>query len=227
MVRRVLVLLLLFAAAGAVAATAEVRVFQCRFRPAREAAAIAVPLLSTDGSLEIQPKQNTIVVNDRPDVLQRVAGALAAWDLAPAKYHVRLRLIMASNTPAPDGRGGPRIQGLGSELVGMFNFSTYEDIDSLELTASDGNTLETGLGKVYRVQMSLHSMPGDARRLQLAPFELIRREGMDKGVEVMRPMIRSSVSLKIGQTGILIAAGSEGAAKALIVILAADLEPAS
>jgi hypothetical protein len=224
--RSLLFLVVLLGALLAGSASAEIRAFLCRYHPAREAAAIAEPLLSHDGTLEIQPGQNTIVIHDRPEVLQRVAGALAAWDAAPGQYRVRLRLIMASTTPPQPGKPVPRLTGLGSELVGLFNFSSYDEIDSLEVTAGDGSTMETTIGKVYRVKMGLRAMPGNATRLRLAPFELTRREGLEKGLEVNRPVLKSTVSLKVGQTGILIAASSEGAKRALIVVLSAELETA-
>ncbi len=203
---------------------ADVRTFQCRFRPAREAAAVAEPLLSPDGSVEIQPKLNAIVVHDNAEVLQKVAGALAAWDAAPSKYSVRVRLIMATTAPPREGKPGAKLEGLGSELVNMFNFSSFEELESLELVAADGSSMDVSVGKLYRVRMSLKSIPGEAGRLRLAPFELLRREGLDKGVDVTRSLLRSTVSLKAGQTGILIAANSEGAKKALIVVLAAEPE---
>lgn len=204
-------------------AGADVRAFQCRFRQAREAAAVAGPLLSEEGSLEIQSKQNTVVVRDTPEVLKRVADALAVWDTAPATFHVRLRMIMGS-TELSTARPAQRLQGFGEELVRLFNFGSYEEIDTLDLKTSDGSTLETSIGKIYRLRMTLHRVEGDANRIQIAPFELTRREGRDKGLEVVRPILRSTVSLLAGQTGILIASRSEAAKRALIVVLAAERE---
>lgn len=208
----------------ATVAVGEVSVYQCRYRPAREAAAVAEPLLSAEGSLEIQPRLNTIVVRDRPEVLQRVAAALARWDAAPASFRVRIRLIMASTAPPPRGQPRPRLEGLGSELTGLFNFGSYQEIDTVEVSAADGSLMETSAGTVYRVRMRLRGVEGDPTRLQLAPFELARREGPGQGM-IHRSILKSTVSLQVGQTGILVATRSEEAKQALIVILAADREP--
>ena len=206
------------------AAGADVRTFMCRFHPAREAAAVAEPLLSADGSVEIQPRQNSIVVRDRSEILQRVAVALAGWDTIPGSYRVRLRLVMASTAAPKPGQPRALLTGFGAELTGLFSFASFQDVDNIEMVGSDGNVLEATAGGRYRVKVRLRVSAADPARLQLAPLEILHREGAEVGTDVVRSMLKSTVSLQTGQTGILVAAQSEQARQALVLIIMATRE---
>jgi len=94
----------------------QVRVFQLHFRPAREAALLVEPLLSPEGSVLLQPKLNAITVRDTTAVLERIAAAVATWDVAAPNYTIRLRVLLASTTPPTPGPAAPLISGVGSEL---------------------------------------------------------------------------------------------------------------
>jgi hypothetical protein len=222
--RRLIPVLALATSLLAVTVGAEVRTFLCRFHPAREAAAVAEPLLSADGSIEIQPRQNSIVVRDRAEVLQRVASALATWDTIPGSYRIRLRMVMASTAAPKAGQPRALLAGFGSELTGVFSFASFQDIDTIELVGSDGNALEASAGGRYRVKVRLRAVAGDPTRLQLAPLEILRREGAEVGTDVIRSVLKSTVSLQTGQTGILVATQSEQAKQALVLIVMAVRE---
>ncbi|MFH1175762.1 MAG: hypothetical protein V1750_00025 [Acidobacteriota bacterium] len=210
----------------AVAETREVRVFQVRFRPVREAASLVEPLLSTNGSMLLQPKLGTITVQDESEVIRRVTEALASWDVAPLSYQVRVRLVLASTTPPTPGPPGPLIEGIGSGLQKLFHFSSYQEVDTLRITAADGSTVEAAAGGRYSLRFVLRATARDPERLQLGPLEVSRRERGNDGVEVLRPLLRTTVSLRLGQTAIVGAARSEGANQALVLILWAEREVA-
>lgn len=206
------------------AADQQVRVFQLHFRPAREAALLVEPLLSTEGSVLLQPKLNAITVRDSAAVLERVAAAVAAWDVAPPSYTIRLRVLLASTTPPTPGPAAPLISGVGSELQQLFRFTSYSELDTLVVTAADGSTVEAAVADRYHVRFTVRAVPQDAERLQLAQLEFTRRVAADGGAERLQPLLRTTLTLRAGQTFVLGAARSEEANRALVLVLLAERE---
>lgn len=223
--RKVLALVLLFAAVSVCAdQPTDVRVIQLRHHMARDAAAMVEALLSSEGSVLIHPGRNTITVRDRPAITRQIAERLAAWDVEPHPFRVRVRLIMASSAPAGDDQPKARLEGFGAELTGLFRWGGFEDIDSYHVRVREGVEVETRAGGNFTVRFTLRTVPGEPERVQLAPCEVSRTVGHEHGVGLRRTLLRSAVNLQLGQTGILIASRSEEAQKALIVILAVDRE---
>lgn len=213
---------LLALASFAVATEHEVQVFQLHFRPARDAAALIEPLLSPEGSLLLQPKLNTVTVRDRREALDRVAEALASWDVAPLTYRLRVRLLLASTATPTPGPAAPLISGVGAELSQLFRYTSYQEVDTLAITAAEGTAVEAAVGERYHISFTLRAGAVDPDRIQLAHLELARRERKAEQAETLRTLLRSTVSLKLGQTLVLGAARSENANQALVLVLWAE-----
>ncbi len=218
------VALLVVTAATALAADQELRVFQLHFRPARDAAALVEPLLSADGSVLLQPSLNAITVRDSAAVLERVARALASWDVAPAAYKVRIRLLLANTDPQPPGQPAPLIEGIGSELRELFHFTNYQEVATLQVTASDGSVVELAAGDRYHLRFTVRGVPQDPDRVQLAQLQLSRRDRGANDVETLHPLVRATVTLLVKQPSVLGGARSENANQALFLVLWAERE---
>lgn len=217
-------LLLLVAVVATAGDQTEVRVIQLRHHSARDGVSLAEGMLSEEGSVLLQPRQNTLTVRDRTEVVRRIAEALAAWDVSGAAYRVRVRLVLASTTPPPPGQPKPRLTGFGSELTGVFRWGGFEEIDSLEVQAQEGTAVDIKAAQGYSVRFALRAVPSDLQRVQLVPLEVTRIEGQEHGVGLKHRMLHSTVSLQLGQTWFLVTARSEEAKRALVVIVGADRE---
>jgi hypothetical protein len=215
---------LALAAASALAAEQELRVFQLHFRPAREAAALVEPLLSAEGSVLLQPSLNAITVRDTPDVLKRVAEALASWDVTPLSYKVRVRVLLASMDPPPPGKPGPFISGIGAEISKLFHFTDYQELATLQVTAADGSLVEAAAGERYHLRFTVKGVAQDPERVQLAPLELARRDQGGDGSEVLHPLLRATVTLLLKQPSVVGGARAENANQALFLVLWAERE---
>jgi len=223
-VRWVAVCLLGVAAASWAQTVQEVRVFQLRFKPAREAAAVVEPLLSSEGSLLIQPKSNTLTVRDTPAVQKRVAEALASFDVPPETFKIRVRLILASTAPPTPGPASPLIEGVGRELAEVFRFTSYQELDTLVLAASEGATVEAQAAGKYYLKFQVRGAGQERDRVQLAGFELYRKSQNPEGGETLRLLLKTTLSLRLGQMAILGAARSEAANQALVLVFWAERE---
>lgn len=202
----------------------EVRVYQLRYRPARDAAGLVEPLLSDTGSLLLQPKSNTLTVRDERAVLDRVAKAVAVWDVPPSAYRVLLRVLLASMTAPVSGPAfGPGF-GVDDWLLKVLKYKSFEEVDALAVTAVEGTQVEASLGQQYEIRFTLRAGILDSERVILSKLQFSRREKSESGSEVLSPLLRSTVSLKLGQTGVVGAAQSEEASQALVLVLRAQRE---
>jgi hypothetical protein len=216
--------LALIACVVAAADARELRVFPIHHRPVHELAALIEPLLSADGSFTVQPKFNLITVQDDPEVLDKVAKLLAEWDVPPLSYRVRVRVLLGTTVPPTPGPPGPLISGIGADLSKVFHYTSYQDVETIQLTATEGTVVEALAGGRYHLHFVLRALPGDPNRVQFTQFEVARREQGATEAEAMRSLLRTTVSLQVGQTAIVAAARSEGASQGLILVLWAGRE---
>jgi hypothetical protein len=211
-------------AAGALAAEQELRVFQLHFRQARDAAILVEPLLSSGGSVLIQPSLNSITVRDTSEVLTRVAAVLATWDVAPPSYKVRVRVLLATTDSPPPGRAAPLISGIGAELHKLFHFTDYKEIGTIQATAADGSVVEMAVGDRYHLRFTVRGVAQDPDRVQLAQLQFARRDRGPDNVEVLHPLVRATVTLLMKQPSVLGGARAEDANEALFLVLWAERE---
>ncbi|MGE5236216.1 MAG: secretin N-terminal domain-containing protein [Acidobacteriota bacterium] len=212
---------LLVMATAAMAAQPTSQVFRLRHRTVQEAVAFIAPMLSPSGSVLIQPGNESITVRDGPDVLARVASSLAGWDVPPVSYRVRVRVFIAYSGVLVEGKQPERLPDLNIDLFRLFHFSSYLPLDDLQLVAVDGNSVETNISDRYKLRFRVSAAAQDPERLQLKPLELLRREPAPSGVEGSALVMRTVVSLTVGQVGVVAAAQSELADRALLLVMTA------
>jgi hypothetical protein len=222
--RKVAVVVLVLAAGTALAAGQELRVFQLHFRQARDGAVLVEPLLSPSGSVLLQPSLNSITVRDNAEVLKRVAEALASWDVAPPSYKIRVRVLLASTNSPPRGRASPLISGIGAGLYKLFHFTDYKEVATLQVTAADGSLVEVAAGDRYHLRFAVRGVPQDPERVQLAQLQFARRDRGPQNVEVLRPLLRATVTLLMKQPSVLGGARAEDAHQAIFLVLWAERE---
>jgi len=214
------------AAGSVLAAEQELRVFQFHFRPAREAASLVEPMLSSGGSILLQPGINAITVRDTPEVVKRVSEALASWDVAPQSYRVKVRLFLASREAQPPKTPPAPIPELGEKLYMLFPFTKYEEVAAVQVTAADGSAVETSAGDRYHLRFAVRSVPGEPDRVQLAQLQLARRSRTADNADVLSPLLRATVSLIMKEPSVIGGARSESANQAIFLVLLAEREGA-
>src|SRR5436190_8672201 len=83
-------------AAADTAKALTVRTFTFKYKDADKATAVVKPLLSTEGTISIQPGTKSVVITDRADNLKAVAKAIADFDVPPQTFHLSVRLVSAA-----------------------------------------------------------------------------------------------------------------------------------
>lgn len=221
--RAVLASLLL--ALSALSASAEQAVtVKLQHRSARDAATLVAKLLSPDGTVLVQPRTNSITVTDSPEIIGRVTSALARWDLAPRSYRITVRVVVASTADLPPGAPRPKLSGLEVELSQLFHFTSFELLDELRLVATDGSSVAATAGGRYSLRFTLRANAQTPERVQLVQLEIGRHAAESSSLDTLKPLLRTSVSLQVGQTGVVAAAPSETASRVLLLVMRAEEE---
>ena len=241
MQRVAVVALLCLVPAVAHADAESVRAFNLKHRSASQAITVVAPMLSPQGSVVLQPRQNTLVVRDTAEIVERVGAFLAKWDVGPVTYHLEIRLLLASNTqptPRPVGPhfsgpaaeavraaqtpqpGGPHFRTVEDDLRTFFHFKFFTDLDRIKIDAAEGSAVEVLVGGQYVVRFRVQPQTGFPNRVQLDGLELLHGTG-GAASAAGQPVLRTTVSLRIGQTSVIGAARSEDAERALVLVLTA------
>lgn len=226
------------------------RVFDLHYRSVAEAALVVQSMLSEEGTVTLEPRQSRLTVQDRPEVVDRIARSLAAFDLPPAHFRIRAELFEASSEPG----AGNDAAVADLKLSQVFRYSAFRRLGQAILEGEVGATARAELGEGYLVRFTV--APGDAPEGFVAPeaaSPLVRppgagrwpgADGEGRGAQAasrrirleklvlarigapggLRPqeVLRSSAVLATGQRVVLGASASETARKALVLVLQAE-----
>jgi hypothetical protein len=221
--RGVLAVPMLGLALSAQAGALEMRVFVLHHREVRDVAAVVEPMLSPEGSILLQPRQNSLTVRDNLEVLKRVAATIARWDAQAGTYRVRVSLLLALESGPAFNQRDPLLRQISSGLTKLFGFRSCAEIDTLYFTADDGNSVESSAGGGrYWVHFVLNASPEDQNRIQLTGFEVSRREPGGVVQEIKPLLDIARINLRLGQTSVVGLSRAERAPQALVVVLVAE-----
>ena len=200
-----------------------VKVFVLKYKRIEEATLLVRPLLSESGSIVLTSKINALTITDRPSVLNTIAAALAQFDVPPKGYSIAIKIIHA-RADAPAGDLSKEIGGIGNKLREVFRFNDYSLIDSVVLQGSEGDSVTSLLGGVYRVTFRIEPS-GQAPLLRLARFTLAKERPGPSGRKFAFPLYRTTLNIGLNQTMVVGASKEEASNRALILILLVQEAP--
>jgi hypothetical protein len=195
------------------------RRFVFRFRRAEEAAILIRPILSTNGSIVLQSKQNSLTVRDSNSVIERSAQALGTYDVPPRGASISVTLLKASTEPSPAAHlnVSDEIRGVGEKLKRLFNFTGYTPLDSVVVQGTEGDIVDCVIGGQYRLEFLIDST-ADEKMVRLKNLTLVRLRHEPSGNEVRREILKTSLNIPVGQTYILGIGRDEAAPGALFMV---------
>ncbi|MBK6403984.1 MAG: hypothetical protein IPF66_02500 [Holophagales bacterium] len=200
-----------------------VRVFTLRHRKAEEAFLVVRPLLTTRGSLVLQPALNALTVRDAGRAVDLAARAVEAFDVPPRAFAISVALFRA--TTAPPQRAAPtpvteQIRAVGARLKRLFSFTDYTALDEVVLQGLEGEQVSWNLGGSHRIDFLLEAGNGDdVVRLRNLVLARVRRD--ERGSETVRDVARTSINLKLREPFVLGVGREEAGSAALFLVLSA------
>jgi len=229
--RSLLFVAMLGVAIGVVTADVETisRTFTLEHAEVTEVSAAVQPLLSEAGSMTLRPKQSTIVVQDQPEVIDRVTALIEELDHLPGSYSVRFDLLEGGK-PKPFGTSDEvRVE---ERVQKMFNAATFYLLGRSTIEGVSGSPALAELGSSFQVSFHAQvaeprsSSPWGARepgtRLHLRQLVLERIQVEADGTVVTDELLRTNVQLSAKQTVYIGAGNSEDSKEVLVLIVHAE-----
>jgi hypothetical protein len=207
-----------------------VRVFHLRDNrfSMKEATAAVQPLLSENGTLTVQPYQRQLIVQDRPEVVAKVAALLDKMARSPDRYRIRVELLEATNVPVPAAERAA----VDARVSRMFRFGFFRRLGATLFEGEVGQSAVAQLSDSYRVGFVTNNLPSTedqpfgiadpGSRIHLDRLTLVRTRVDADGVQRQAEVLRTSIALSPRQRAIFGASASEGSDRALVLILEAQ-----
>ncbi len=214
-------------AAASVEEALRVYAYTLEHQPVGEALALVRPLLSSRGTVELQPGGNTLVIRDSLAALTRIVPILRQFDHAPETLRLEVQIVQAfaGQSGSPSGFVTP-LATPGSEvspalvrrLRSLLRYDAYRLHASARLDAREGEEVLYELGGAYRVGFKLGTLMSE-KRVKLHDFRITRRATTGPFAQPERRLLATNVNLWLDQTLILGLAKDESAADALMVVV--------
>jgi len=202
----------------------EARTFRVYYKALSDAADIVSPLLSDDGSLTMRKRLNTLVVQDRVSVLDRVAALLESFDLPPRNVEVTLTLFLGmvrredeESDVSSSNVMTREIRGIVETLKDFTKFHDYQPLGSRSINGLEGASVTADLTDDYRVVFTVDVV--DERR-GLVKFErvvLLRLERDPDGLETEEELYSMGMVMEMNRLRVVGAASGPDSKRALFL----------
>jgi hypothetical protein len=202
------------AAEGAKALT--VRTFTFKYKDADKATAVIKSLLSSEGTIAIQPGTKSVVVTDRADNLKNVAKAIADFDVAPQSFHLSVRLVSATRAADDAAKVPSELKDVAPKLAYM-RYNLLESEGSADIEGKEGDPGILDMPSGYRAEFKFADYDAASDSVKVNELRLSRLQ-KDQLAQLLKPM---SLNLRLGQTYVVVAMRSAQSQRALIVVLVA------
>lgn len=190
-------------------------VFSLERQSVFDALTVVRPLLSVQGSVELDPHRNTISVRDNLAALSRVATAVRAFDRENQPVRIDVSLILAETSKISPIRPSKGIApDLLDRLRQLLRFDSFSVLAESQIAAREGEAVVYEMAQGYRLNFELDTVV-DGKRIRLAGFRMVRALPGQPENE----LVRSVVNLGLDQPLILGLTRDESANRALMLVL--------
>jgi hypothetical protein len=188
--------------------------YSFRYQQAIESIALIQPLLSSRGTLELQPRSNTVVIRDSAVALGRILPVLRSYDHPRQPLRLEVMIVKASRSAV-----SPQYSGLPEELTRrlrqLLPYDTYVLNAQAALATREGEAVVYNVGEDYEVTFRLGTMMED-HRVKLSGFEVERRIS-HRAVGV--PLIHTTLNIGLDEPLCLGLARDEASREAFMIVL--------
>lgn len=195
--------------------TLSVFTYQFKHKQAEKAATAIKTLVSSEGTVAIQPATNSVVITDRAENLKNISAAIQRFDAPPQPVKLSVRLVTAGRVDG-SGSGVPdALKDVAAKLA-MLRYNSFENVGSLNVDGREGEPGILDLGSGYRADFRFGEFDPASDSIQLADFKLSKLQE-----DQLAQVYKTTLNLKVGQTLILGAARDPQSQRALMLIISA------
>jgi predicted secreted protein len=194
-----------------------VRSFTFKFKQADKAAAAIKPLLSTDGSMSIQPSSNALVVTDHAENMKAVAKMIGDFDKEPQSFRLYVRIVGATRVEGA-ARIPDDLKDVARKLA-MLPYNTYEAVGEATVQGREGDPGLIDMPSGYRAGFHFGEYDPASDSIAVKDLQISKLTGAQK--DQLTSLLKTSLNLTIGQTYILGASKAPQSQRALMIVLVA------
>ncbi len=212
------------------------KIVKVNYIDARSAYSILMPYMSRNGKLQLVRESNMLIIEDIPDIVDKVLSILKEIDVKPLDLQFTVDLILGSmSKESPDARSGVvtdqtimsddkelRADPLIRELRKLLTYNAFKRLDSTLINVQDNNRSTQrlgGEGMSFRLDLQpryIKEEKGDSIRVELS---LSSTRYKDDGSPISVALIDTTISLKSGDRSVVGVSKLNGGNKSLILIL--------
>ncbi len=204
------------------------QLFTVRFKDVNDVYLLIEPLLSTRGTVQMQPRLRTLAVTDDEETLKKVEALIQSYDLPPKNVEVALQLILATTAQNPPVSISPRIRGVIQKLNEISTkWSDYKLLGATTVTSSEGDHASVEMGDDYRISFALDYVSDDQKMVRFKRFILDRRERArepESQEETYTRVLDTALNLKEDKLYIFGASKMESSNRALFMTITASAQ---
>lgn len=190
--------------------------FTLRHRPATEAIQLVFPLLTKQGTVELQRATNTLVIRDTPAALSRMIPVLREYDHPSRPLVLDLYIVWATRSMVS---GSPLQSDLPEPLAGrlraLLPYDIYKVQAQARLSSREGEAVTYALGGEYEVSFRLGTVV-TGPSVRLSNLRILRRTEEHRAGAAL---IHTNLTLPFEQTTSLVLARNEESREALMLVL--------
>ncbi len=222
----VIIMILLVSAVSGLAQEADgqvvVQTFKFKFKTAERAAAMISSLISSEGSVSIQPGANVLVVTDKAANMEQIASAIESYDVASREFKLQIRLVAAGRVTGRAPEVPDDLKEIAGKLSGVLRFNSFEQLGALDVRSREGDAVRSNIDTDYHADFVIGEFDPVSETIQLSNFKLSRYETADDTQKKTRnDLLETTLNLKIGQTVVLGASRLPDSQRALMLIVVA------
>ncbi|HSE42554.1 MAG TPA: secretin N-terminal domain-containing protein [Acidobacteriota bacterium] len=193
------------------------KAFAIKFKKVDQVASLINGLLSEKGAVTLQPRLQTIVVQDYEKNLRQIEMAIAAFDVPPPAAEVSVKLVRASKneeaSPISD-----EIKNM-ARVGDVLKFNQYALLDSGIVECEEGQNSVLALAREYQISFVPDIIQEGNNIIRLKNFQLKKKKKDGNGKDSYLPLLTVTVNLRNAETLVLGASRFEESDQALLIML--------
>lgn len=191
--------------------------YKLRYRAASEMINQVFPLLSPQGTVELQPGSNTLVLRDSTAKINQIVQMLREGDRPAQPMRLELLIVRASRAAvSPPVRRSDLPEELTRKLRAILPYDIYELEAQAQLSSLEGEEVMYEIGDSFQVGFRLGSALSNGR-VKLSDFQLVHSGRAAKGGR--QKLVHTNLNLWLDKPLSLGLAGSESSREALMLVL--------
>lgn len=196
-----------------------VHVFALKHKPATEALGKIHSLLSPRGSIELQPRENTLVIRDSRAALSRIVTVLRNFDHPARPMRLEVLIVKATRSPvSPQIQRSDLPEVLTQRLRSMLPFDIFELQARAHLAALEGQEVNYSMSSEYGLKFSFGTLTPDGK-IKLSSFRLSRRKTGANGVQSSSNLMYTNLNLRLDETAFVAVSRTADSPEAITLVL--------